>query len=89
MDVPLPGEDPVRTPSDAGLKQKSESGSENGGWKGSDAFPSPAADWSPPLAMDKLSSNERRLIHHVMQVSRTMQSHYVSRFTIWTEKMPT
>ena len=58
-------------------------------WQRTGVFPFPGMQFFPQSSAYKLSSVDLRLIHHIASVSQEMQRCNYSKFTIWTERIPT
>ncbi|KAI9701028.1 MAG: hypothetical protein M1836_001696 [Candelina mexicana] len=88
MDAPVQGQGPPRSPQSVNLLWTPEVEREIELWQQTGRFPFPELRLvHPPLPQD-FSTTDLRLIHHVASTSKEMHYNRCSKFTVWTEKIP-
>ncbi|KAI9831018.1 MAG: hypothetical protein M1819_005256 [Sarea resinae] len=84
----VPSRDSPASPRAADLLWSPEIEGEIEVWRNTGDFPFPELQLQPQPSPHGLSTPDLRLIHHVSSISREMHLGGLTRFTIWTHKIP-
>ncbi|KAI9852499.1 MAG: hypothetical protein M1838_000593 [Thelocarpon superellum] len=89
MDTPPSGEAGSKTPPQADLLWSAQAEQEVESWRNTGIFPIPEVAFCSQIPTKDLSTTDLRLIHHVVSLSHQTLFSDTSKWTLWTQQMPT